>query len=493
MKQKEQNAGTEKDAGSHLAPRTPPDAIAVLTAEGEVQSVNDTLAEMMAREPEEVCGKNPFAYGRQQQYDAIRQAVNAGRCWQGVFTHTAGDGLDRDLEATISPVCGERGTIKNIVSVCRDITDEGRLDACLRRAEHFDEENQAAGVVARDLNSLLTAISAYTELSLRAADQESPLHGYLTRAGQAAVRAKELVRKVMQVNRRQDLHTAAVRVDQVVREALDYVCATMPQQIKVRRSIACAESFVRADPWLVRQLVVELCADARADMAPEGGFMAVSLSEVCVTHDDVMVDLPDLFPGAHVRLTLYHTSSTIRTGMSLVRKISRMLNGCVQIAVDPGQGSSVSVYLPLIDSGPERCVGERPNATEQKHILVIDDNDVVSSITGTMIEQIGHRVTIWASSRQSHAAYRDMLGDVDYILMDAAVLQQAGERMLTELRKITERIPIVVAVADRPGSEEDAASLGFNSVIRKPFNIADIRAVLSRCVGDDCGAGKRGQ
>ena len=55
---------------------------------------------------------------------------------------------------------------------------------------------QFAGVIAHDLNNMLTAILGYTDLSLRRVGPENPIHRNLEEIRKAAERAVLMVRQL---------------------------------------------------------------------------------------------------------------------------------------------------------------------------------------------------------------------------------------------------------------------------------------------------------
>ena len=78
-----------------------------------------------------------------------------------------------------------------------------QLERRLRTAQRLEAVGQLAAGIAHDFNNLLQAISGYTELALRHADE--PGARYLEQVAHAASRADELTSQLLAYSRKQDL------------------------------------------------------------------------------------------------------------------------------------------------------------------------------------------------------------------------------------------------------------------------------------------------
>jgi len=117
------------------------------------------------------------------------------------------------------------------------------------------------------------------------------------------------------------------------------------------------------------------------------------------------------------------------------------------------------------------------------HILIIDDDDALRQIVKAALEADGHSTVSAGDGVEGVSQFRD--GCFDLVMSDVFMPNQDGIQTISEIRESDLAVPIIVvsAGASFVNSSDilaDAAALGANEVLCKPFSIAELRAVVSR-------------
>ena len=111
------------------------------------------------------------------------------------------------------------------------------------------------------------------------------------------------------------------------------------------------------------------------------------------------------------------------------------------------------------------------------HVLLVEDNALVTSATRILLEDAGFRVSTAAGIAEAHAISQ---GDApDVILLDLRLPDGDGLTLLKQIRADGARLPVVVALTGRDEPEIRGRCLraGCVDVLLKPV---DVRALATR-------------
>jgi excisionase family DNA binding protein len=122
------------------------------------------------------------------------------------------------------------------------------------------------------------------------------------------------------------------------------------------------------------------------------------------------------------------------------------------------------------------------NSNSRKHILVVDDEEMILSIFKETLEDEGHIVETAGNGAEGLARIKQQ--DFDLIFLDLKMPGTDGAETLREMRNVKKKLPVII-VTGYPDSElmEKAIKQGPLAVISKPFSNDDIiNAVKSFCM-----------
>lgn len=150
--------------------------------------------------------------------------------------------------------------------------------AQIAKVQRLEAIATLAGGIAHDFNNILSAIIGYTRLARETLSPEDPMAADLDRVLAAGNRATSLVRQILAFGRRTEGEEEAVELGLIVKEALKFLKAALPANIKVKKNVGQDLGVVRADPTQLHQVVMNLCTNAYQAMKGEGGARFVSIS-----------------------------------------------------------------------------------------------------------------------------------------------------------------------------------------------------------------------
>src|SRR5882724_9697412 len=223
-----------------------------------------------------------------------------------------------------------------------------------RQAEKTQAVVQLAGGVAHDFNNLLMTILGNSEMLAAKLEAGTPAHEMAALIEEAAQRAAELTRRLLEVDR-----LAAGLLERVRGILGDSIAVEFSRRRDLRQAMA--------DPAALETAILNLVDNVR-DAMPEGGRLLIEAGMAPV--DEVQAgQLGDVRPGPYVTVTVTDNGSGMAPevarqafdpffstkrggkgrglGLSTVEGFVTQSGGHVAITSAPGKGTIVTLYLPV--------------------------------------------------------------------------------------------------------------------------------------------------
>jgi CheY-like chemotaxis protein len=174
-------------------------------------------------------------------------------------------------------------------------------------------------------------------------------------------------------------------------------------------------------------------------------------------------------------------------GLSVVDGIVRDHEGLIDVASQPGQGTTFHIYLPTCDDEavevPGSAGGPMPRGSGQ-HILYLDDNEALVDLSTRLFEDLGYRVTGMTSSRDCIAAFKADPQGFDVLVTDLNMPGLSGLDVAKQLLAVRPGLRVIlVSGYINDGLMETARGLGVEQVVDKTSSIETMAAVIHAQIG----------
>ncbi len=313
-------------------------------------------------------------------------------------------------ESILAPVYDAAGRPTRIVGSSRDISERERAEEQARRSQRMEAVGQLTGGVAHDFNNLLQVIRANLEMVERSLT-DAKLRGRLQNALHASDRAADLTRQLLAFARRQPLEPQVVNLGRLVGEMAELLRRTLGESIEVETVLSGGLWNTVADPTQVESALLNLAINAR-DAMDGGGRLTVELANAALD-DGYAARNHDVAPGQYVMLAVSDTGTGMSRevlarvfepffttkgegrgtglGLSMVYGFVKQSKGHIQIYSEPGQGTTVKIYLPRTRKAePAAPAIERLDEGRGEIVLVVEDEEAVREAACAMLVELGY-------------------------------------------------------------------------------------------------------
>lgn len=359
------------------------------------------------------------------------------------------------------------------------------INDALQKARKMEAIGTLAGGIAHEFNNILFPIIGYAEMSMYDVSEGSKVKNNLKKILKAAGRAKLLVQQILDYRRQDDQKKKPLKVQYIIKEILKLTRASFPSTIEIRQNIDNACGAVLASSSEIQQLIIDLCTNAHQAMKEKGGVLEVALSEVDIDSDGLS-SKTDLEQGSYLQLTVSHTGHGEVTAIDLTDAcgILKSCQGNISVGSDPKKGTTVRVYLPLIDTRPDETPAistEQDIPTGNESVLLVDDEEDVVEMMHLMLEKLGYQVISRKSSIEALDTFRKQPKKFDLVITDQTMPEMTGLELVRQLILIRPDIPVIISTGYSQTIEENnAKALGIRAYVMKPVRVREIAVKIRK-------------
>ena len=333
----------------------------------------------------------------------------------------------------------------------------------LHRSEEFLQHGQRlqlmgtlTGGIAHEFNNFLTPITGYADLIMTDADPDSEIYDNAREISEAAEKARDVVKQISAMGRK-NVETIydAIPVANMLTQTRKLVETNCPKQIQLVEQLELQGEEVLGNKTQLQQVLLNICVNAIHAIGSQPG--TLTLRADTVQRQTLMQRLPDekiptVWPE-YLRIRVTDTGSgmeketlqhifepfftTKKTGegtglgLALAEQIIRTHRGYICAESTLGQGSTFSIYLPVLEQERQReqLQWGQENALR---ILAADDNQKVLSMLEKELSSLGMTVATCARQEEVHALLNSRPFDV--LAIDEGLTEGSGVDFCMSIR-----------------------------------------------------------
>jgi PAS domain S-box-containing protein len=470
---------------------------------------NEAFTAMCGYAPEELIGRNcRFLQGPDTSPDTvgdIRRAIRTRSDHACEILNYRKDGSSFWNALFISPVFDKDDKLLYFFGSQLDVSRRRDAEDALRQAQKMEAVGQLTGGLAHDFNNLLTVVTGNIENAMARVTEPAAIRS-LERALQATERGAKLTQQLLAFARKQRLDGRAVNLNQLVEGLAELVGRTLGHSVEFATRLAPDLWTCRVDPVQAETALLNVLINAR-DALPDGGRVTIATANRVIEEDDapahgglsageyVCLSITDTGQGMPPEVLKRATEPFFTTkevgkgsgmGLAMVYGFARQSRGHLSIYSEPGQGTTIRMFFPVVDEGgglfgsPRKS--ERGGGAET--VLLVEDNPEVLELAEGILGDLGYTVLTAMNGRD---ALEVLNGPAKVDLLFTDVVMPGGMNGVTLARQAKAndaRLAVLLTTGYAEGAGDGASEAAGFELIDKPYRRAalakKIREVLDR-------------
>ena len=400
----------------------------------------------------------------------------------------------RYLMAMAAPLAGSPEGSAAVVIV-RDVTEERLMQERLVQSEKMVSVGQLVSGVAHELNNPLTGIIGFSQLLL-ARDLDEQTARDIETIHTEAERAAKIVQNLLSFARRKHTEKELASLNLLLEHVLEL--RTYDLQVK------SIELNLELDPKLpktmvdtnqIQQVFLNVIINAEQSMLAASGRGTLTVRteqrdgaiRISFQDDGPGIDEETLRRIFDPFFTTKDVGEGTGLGLTICYGIIDEHNGRIWAESQPGQGSTFIIELPIV-AGAERAADpevEQETAVAARSILVVDDEESIQRLLGSLLEIDGHHVDTASNGRE--ALERIAGRRYDVLITDIKMPGMDGRDLYERLRKedpaLAERTVFITGDTVSPDTRSFLQRVK-NPVLAKPFRIREVRETINDILAD---------
>ena len=390
-------------------------------------------------------------------------------------------------------------TVIDITARKRAEESLNQLSVSMERTAKLESLGVLAAGIAHDFNNLLGGLFGHLDLARALLDPASAARAHLDLAHEAFERAKALTGQLLAFAKGgapvRKIGSVARSVEQCAEFALS------GSNVNVELDLQDGLWNAEFDANQLAQAFDNILINAKQAM-PSGGKLRIVGRNVQAEPGP----LPELPSGRYVKLSFsdggpgisaailqrvfdpFFTTKALGSGVGLTAAyaILKRHEGHIDVESRPGTGATFHVWLPAVF---ERSADVAPVQREPKRgrgfVLVMDDDDIVRHVAGSMLKHLGYEAILTCDGAQALERARSLVAEGAHLsaaMLDLTVRNgEGGRETVGPLRQLLANLPIIASsgYSDDPIMAEPTR-FGFTASLHKPFRLNDLGELLGR-------------
>lgn len=414
----------------------------------------------------------------------------------------ARDGKNIPVNSVNDPITDEKGKTLGVVISLQDITEQKKLQNKLEKAEKLEAIAVRAKTIGHEFNNLLTVIRGNIDLLKHSLNGDTNAYNLLDDAEKAAIRATDLTEQFLAFSRGDSVTQRVESVSELLKTTANSILGN--SQIDFSFLIPDEIWKVKIDKGQMSQVYYSIIK-ILYKMIEDTGTIKISAENTTIVDKDML----PINPGNYVKILLqgksavipgdlfkqlfdpYFTGTTRNHGLELSTSYSiiKKHGGYITVESRKNSGTIFFIYLPAVqeDAQLEEKNKDGEDIEGERRVLVMDDQELVRIIAGKMLSFIGFEVEFARHGAEAIDLYKEAFQNnkpFDCVILDLTIPWGMGAReTISHLKEIDPAVKAIVSTGySNDPSIYDYKELGFQGVIKKPYELQELNILLKSII-----------
>ncbi len=390
-----------------------------------------------------------------------------------------------------------------------EMFERERAEDALRHAQKMEAVGQLTGGIAHDFNNMLTGIIGSLDLIQRyiADGRIGEIGRFADAAVSSANRAAALTHRLLAFSRRQSLDRRPLDPNTLVRSLEELLRRTKGEHIELKFQLSPHVWPVNTDANQLENALLNLVINAR-DAMPKGGELLIetansyldgsdiSTLEPVKAGDYVMLGVRDNGAGMTPRVLAkafdpFFTTKPIGQGtglgLSMIYGFAQQSGGHVTLSSEPGQGTTVRLYLPRLHNAPQHLSSPAVRAgntyaTAGESVVLVEDDPAVRMLVLNVLNELGY-ITHEAADAKNALPLLESDLRIDLLVTDVGLPGMNGRQLAEIARQHRPGLNVLfmTGYAEKAAERQGFLDEGMD-LLAKPFTLEQLAGKIRHMI-----------
>ena len=380
-----------------------------------------------------------------------------------------GTAFEAELSAVPFVYAGQHGALVFM----RDITARKQvekerlgLEKQLFQSQKLESIGRLAGGIAHDLNNLLTPILGYSEIMALKLPAHDVGRQHLNVMHDAALRARDLIRRLLVFSSTQVLEFGTLDLNAVVTGFEHLLRRTLRANVGISCNYHEGVLPMLGDSCQIEQIIMNLAINAD-DSMPSGGTLKIVTSKTLVQPGEephfegiqegcyALLSVCDTGAGmdsetiAHIFEPFFTTKPKGKgtgLGLSTVYGIVKQHDGYIRVSSEQDKGTCIRIYFPMQSGNVTIGVPQKGTASAKVitgTVLVVEDDELVRQLVVQSLLNDGLTVSSAASGEEALEMLTMKTCQPDLLVTDLVMKGVNGKELYDRTRKLLPKLRVI--------------------------------------------------
>lgn len=344
--------------------------------------------------------------------------------------------------------------------------------------------------ISHDIKTPLSSIMGYLEIWNQNEVEGSKIK-QLKSAQNSAQHILSMLTNLLEFSRLEQnkavLHNSIFNLSETMNEIIEMLLPlTDETKLKVELKFIPGDSFwIKTDYTILKQILINVISNALKYTSHGSVEIKAEYNNGLIfTIEDTgtgMTDseLKEIFKPFS-RASSLSTTEGSGFGMYVTKGLIQALNGSINIESEKERGTRVRITIPIHPL--ENIKMERGEPSEKSNIynriLILEDDIPLGRMITEYLNQKGYIADLSSNPEEINNSI-EKISDYEIVFTDMQMTYINGNQSLLRIREKNTEIPVWLMTANDDYTNERALSEGFNGLIKKPVQLANVINILS--------------
>lgn len=385
----------------------------------------------------------------------------------------------------------------------------GAAEGQVRQLQKMESLGQLTGGIAHDFNNMLAIVLGGIELAKKTLRSDPDRAArYLENAREGGTRAAALTGRLLAFSRNAPLAPAAGDANKMVANMSELLQRTLGEEITIETVLAGGLWRSYTDVGQLENAILNLAVNAR-DAMPSGGKLTIETGNAHL--DDAYArERAEVEPGQYVAICVTDTGVGMPPevidrafdpffttkemgkgtglGLSQVFGFTKQSGGHVAIYSEPGEGTTVKLYLPRftgVDAAdPPSPIDEQdvPRGEPHEIVLVVEDERRVRHFAVDVLNELGY-ATLSAGSAAEALRLLEENPEICVLFTDIVMPGMNGRRLADAALRAKPDLKVLFTTGYTRNAVVHNGTLDVGvAFLAKPYSIAELARKVRKVI-----------